>query len=217
MRTPFKFWKRLTGPALLALAAVLFTSDIASAQRRGGGGGRGWGGGTAVRVGPGGVGVRSGGVAVGVGYGGYGRYGYGGYGGYRGWYGPGFYGGGYYGGVPYTSGYYSAPEVITVPSSGVVAAGAASTPSSNDSAMLVTDVSAGPAREAGIQRGDVILSVDGKRTHNFDELRAALTSNQNPVNIDVYSPTTNQRANRSVNVNSGTIGVSVIEAPVALQ
>jgi hypothetical protein len=219
--------KRTAAILMLSLGALALVPDTASAQRRGGGGARvgvGPRGGVGVGVGGIGVGVGPrGGVAVGVGRGGYG---YGGYG-YRngGWYGRGFWPGvaigagvGALGGYGYGGGYSSSPIIITG-SSGVAPA-AATVPadtSNSDSAMLVTDVNEGGARVAGIQRGDVIISVDGRRTHNFDELHGALANGRNQAAIEFFNPNTSQRSTANVAVVNGTIGVSVVEVPVNFQ
>ncbi|MBI3823188.1 MAG: TIGR03000 domain-containing protein [Planctomycetes bacterium] len=82
--------KLFLAPAILSLACVLLTTDVAQAQRRGGGGGGGGGGrgrgSIGVYVGPGGVSVGSGGY-------------------YR----SGYYGSGYYSPYWYDS-YYSYPR-----------------------------------------------------------------------------------------------------------
>jgi len=225
-------WKSLAGLMLMAGAAVALTPDDASAQRGGRGGGRG---GVGVRAGGVGVGVGpGGGVSVGVGrgyggwYGGYGGgYGRGGYGYGRGGYGYGLGGigigiggiGGGYGGGYGSSGYSASPVVI--PSQGIVSASAAdvqpATSTSDDTAMVIADVSQGPARQAGLQRGDVIISVNGVRTRHFEDLRSALTAGPSPVAVEFFNQSTGQRSSANVMVNNGTIGVSVVETPVSFQ
>ena len=43
----------------------------------------------------------------------------------------------------------------------------------------------GPAGKAGIQRGDVILSVGGEKTNTVGELRAAITGHQVGDSVEV--------------------------------
>lgn len=208
--------KGALGAMLLAGAAVALIPDTASAQRRGGprGGGVAVGprGGVAVGIGP--VGVRvapNGAVGVGVGNYGYRPYGYGyrGYGYRGGWYGTPGYRAGYY-----SPAYYSAPVVIP---STTIAPAATTVPAQSDTGLAITDVHDGGARQAGLQRGDIILGVDGSRTQSFNDLRAALSAGRDTVAMDVFSPSTEKRSNVNVNVDNTTIGVSVIETPVSIQ
>ena len=43
----------------------------------------------------------------------------------------------------------------------------------------------GPAGKAGIQRGDVILSVGGEKTNTVGDLRAAITSHQVGDSVEI--------------------------------
>ena len=55
-----------------------------------------------------------------------------------------------------------------------------------DAGVYVQNVTLnGPAGKAGIQRGDVILSVGGEKTNTVGELRAAITSQQVGDSVEI--------------------------------
>ncbi len=233
---------RLSG-ALFAAGLLLATADTASAQygRRGGVnvggfniGGSGYSGSNGFGYG-GNRGFGSPGINIGVGnYGGYNS-------GYGNGYNRGY---GYNNGVNgynrgYSSNYYSTPGVTysqqyaspgvtysepyatpyVIPASGTTVAGstdvvptAAAEPAPN--ALQVTSVDAGGASKAGIQAGDVILKVDGRRTMSFDDLRTALGTGKDRVSVEVFNPSSGKRSTKDVTVADTRIGVSVVPTAV---
>lgn len=107
-------------------------------------------------------------------------------------------------GAMFASGYY-VPEVaaaIPVEARGV------------EYGLRITEVFEGPAKDANLRAGDVIVGVGNKRTQTFEELQLALLSN--PQTDIVFINPDNQMIERlPVKVEDGKIGVAVM--PIALQ
>lgn len=191
--------------------------------------------GVRVGVGPGPSGVRVGGPGptIAYGHGGYygqyhhypvyinnrgGFYGGGGIGIGLGY--PGFYGG-YVQPIVIRSGppviMQGAPLVVQAPSDSQSQALPESPPPGNtESALQITDVNPGPARDAGLQRGDVIFKADDKRIQTFDDFRSVLNTAKDKVTVTYWNPATSSIATKDVAVLDTKIGVAVVEVPVVL-
>jgi S1-C subfamily serine protease len=70
---------------------------------------------------------------------------------------------------------------------------------------------------AGLQKGDVILSVGGVRVRTYEAIRAVLGRMAEGATADVEFVTAGTRAvaRRAVAVRGGRIGVTVEEAPAS--
>jgi S1-C subfamily serine protease len=82
--------------------------------------------------------------------------------------------------------------------------------------LRIEAVADGPAKAAGLQKGDVILSVDGVRVRTYEAIRAVLgrVAEGATVDIEVVTAATGAAARRAVAVRGGRIGVTVEEIPV---
>lgn len=212
---------------ILAGAALLLTSLDASAQRRGRG-----------------VGVVTpfgsfGNVSPYYGGYGYNNYGYNGYNngwnngwnnntwGYNNGYGYNRFGQSYV--VPsqsssyyYTPGTtYATPQVVqgaysTTPSTTTtVTPASGTTTASGRMGLVITEIKDGPAKDAGLRRGDVILSVDGQRLQSFDELRTSLKgTDKKQVTVEFIDGSNGQTETKKVGVRDSKMGITVEEVPV---
>lgn len=178
------------------------------------------------------------GLSFSYGTGGYGNYGGFGYGSaYR----P-YYGGGYgYGG--FNNGFYSpglvVPQTYVIPRTYVVPqttyvvpqttyatpvvpvetvtpATPAEPATPSEMGLLITELKAqGTAKAAGLRQGDVILSVDGKRIQNFEELRVLLTAaGKKQANVEFIDGSNGQIEKKDVGVVDGKMGITIEEVPV---
>ena len=73
---------------------------------------------------------------------------------------------------------------------------------------------AGPGAAAGLQVGDVLLTVGGERVETLDALRDATAANA-PVDVLFINPATGQTEDVTVAPRSGLLGVTVDQVPVA--
>ena len=90
-------------------------------------------------------------------------------------------------------------------------------PEATTTALRITELTPrGPAARAGLQTGDVIVKVDGKRVTTPDELRQA-TAAAEKVSVLFYNPDDQKVDTREVAVAGGKLGLSVEAIPVALQ
>ncbi len=85
-----------------------------------------------------------------------------------------------------------------------------------DKALEVIKLVRGGAGRAGIQVGDVIVRVGGRRVSSQADLAAALRSAGDEVEVVVYSPDEGKADVRNVKVQDGKIGVGVREVGVTL-
>ena len=69
----------------------------------------------------------------------------------------------------------------------------------------------GPARDGGLRKGDVILSIDGKRTLTFDDVRAALAASPGKSSVEFVDEATGRVESRAIAVVGGRIGITVVE------
>lgn len=162
---------------------------------------------------------------LGVGGGGY-RPGY-----YGGGYGPSYgYGGGYgYGNTIYPAPYiaprtYVVPQTYYVPqaTSVVPAAPAAPAPvetaasAPSETGLLISELKpTGTAKAAGLRQGDVILSVDGKRIQNYEELRVLLTAaGKKQASVEFIDGSNGQLEKKDVGVVDGKMGITIEEVPL---
>ncbi len=83
-------------------------------------------------------------------------------------------------------------------------------------ALRVVDVAAGPAAKAGLQKGDVILRIDGLRVKSFDDLRTALKNSSGKSSVAYFRPSAGKRDVMEVAVEETRIGVSVEPVSVVL-
>jgi len=86
----------------------------------------------------------------------------------------------------------------------------------NTTALQITELGRGGAARAGLQVGDVILSVDDVRTTTFEELRVALSRSNGMSQFVFFNPDTQTLDNKQVAVANGLIGATVLEVPITL-
>jgi membrane-associated protease RseP (regulator of RpoE activity) len=82
--------------------------------------------------------------------------------------------------------------------------------------LLITELKAqGAAKAAGLRQGDVILSVDGKRIQNFEELRVLLTAaGKKQANVEFIDGSNGQIDKKDVGVVDGKMGITIEEVPL---
>lgn len=85
-----------------------------------------------------------------------------------------------------------------------------------DTGMVITQLAYGPALDAGLQQGDIIIRIDGARTQSFADLRALLVASKGISRFLVYRPSTGKIENRDVRVVGSLIGATVVETPIEL-
>jgi PDZ domain len=83
-----------------------------------------------------------------------------------------------------------------------------------ETALRITEMSRGTAARAGIQVGDVILSVDGKRTSVYSDLVAAVGGGRATVQVTYLNADENRVETKAVAVVDGKIGVVIEEVPI---
>ncbi len=176
----------------------------------------------------------------GVGFGGYPYSGFGGYPyGGSGFY-LSFGRGPYYG---YGSSYYAAPQVVQrplvlqpssgllltpsatpeltpdlAPSAPVAPNGPLPSPSATPSAtgetgLKVTEVYAGPAADAGVQVGDVLLAANGARLRVFEDLRQRVAAG-GVLDVQFFRPSTGKLESRRLTPVDNKVGLTVDEVAV---
>lgn len=101
-----------------------------------------------------------------------------------------------------------------MPGTVVQATGTAST--SGRMGLKITELASdGPAKDAGLDTGDVILSVDGKMTQNFDDLRSALkATDKKEVKVEFWDASAGKTDTKKVMVKDTKIGVTIEETMV---
>lgn len=85
-----------------------------------------------------------------------------------------------------------------------------------DTGMVITELAYGPALDAGLQQGDIIIRVDGARTRSFADLRALLVASNGVARFVSYRPSTGKIETRTVRVLNSLIGATVVETPIEL-
>ena len=136
----------------------------------------------------------------------------------------GFAGGGG-GGGGYDPGSFGGGDICPVPS-GIVPVEAqqlASPESStvtqaqgNTTALQITELVRGPAARAGLQKGDILLRVDGQRVRTVADLVATLSASRGTSTIQFVNSDDGKIESRDLSVIGGKIGVAVVEIPVQL-
>lgn len=133
----------------------------------------------------------------------------------------GFSGGGYGGGgfdPGYDAGAAACPAPL--PAQPVPAAEPApaspAPPAGNTTAIQIVEVGRGPAARAGLQKGDIILRVDGQRTKTTADLTALLAASTGKSTLQIVNSDDGKVETREVAVVGGKIGVAIVEIPVQL-
>lgn len=86
----------------------------------------------------------------------------------------------------------------------------------NTTALQITEIDRGPAARAGIQKGDVILMVDGKRTRTFDDIQEIMAGRTDTAVFTILNSDNGTVETRNVALANGRIGVALAEVPVNL-
>lgn len=90
-------------------------------------------------------------------------------------------------------------------------------PAATNTALRVTErVVNGPAARAGIDLGDLIVSVNGKRVRTVAELDAALAAAKGKASIVAFDPRANKTALREVQLEGGDLGAKAEPVSVDL-
>lgn len=90
----------------------------------------------------------------------------------------------------------------------------AATAATTSTAMKISSIEDGPARNAGLKADDIIVKVDGKRIRTFEELRSALTASNGKSIFVVFTPGAEGVRTVDVDVTDTKIGAGVVEVPV---
>ena len=83
-----------------------------------------------------------------------------------------------------------------------------------ETAMRVTDIDDGPAQRAGVQEGDIIVTVDGTRVRQGGDIRSVLQQSVGRVAFVFFRPSTGQTFTASVEAEDAKLGVSVEVAAI---
>jgi S1-C subfamily serine protease len=86
----------------------------------------------------------------------------------------------------------------------------------NTTALQITDLDPGPAVDAGMAKGDIIVKVNQQRVTSYEDLRAILSPISGQVEFLVFRPSDGSLTNRLVTPVETRIGVSVEKVPVDL-
>lgn len=107
------------------------------------------------------------------------------------------------------------PQTTVVPTTVTQASGTQPTTSGRTGLMITEVKDDSPAKDAGLRRGDVILSVDAQRTQNFDELRSVLkNTDKKQVSVEFIDGSNGKVETKKVSVKDAKFGVSIEETPV---
>ncbi len=83
-----------------------------------------------------------------------------------------------------------------------------------ETGLRITDIGTGTAFAAGLRKGDIIVSVDGRRTSTFADIRGVIAAAGGPVTVEYIDGATGEVNKKAVPVDAGKVGVIVVEAPV---
>lgn len=121
--------------------------------------------------------------------------------------------------IPYRPVVTLRPRVIYVPGPTVVPI-PIETPmalTGNTTAMQIQELAPrGPAARAGLQVGDIILKIDGRRTKTFEDVRAALIASRGKSEVIFFDPDENKTDALEVAVVNSQIGVAVDQIGITL-
>lgn len=120
-------------------------------------------------------------------------------------------GGGGGGGGDSGGGYDPGPAPAPTP---VAAAEPPPPATGTNTALQITDLDRGPAARAGMQKGDIILKVDGTRTRTFEDLQATLAASSGTSRVLFFNPEEGKLETKELPVANGRIGVAVVPVPV---
>jgi membrane-associated protease RseP (regulator of RpoE activity) len=122
--------------------------------------------------------------------------------------------------LPYPPVVISPPRIIYVPAPAPIISIPIETTrivTGNTTAMQITEMAPrGPAARAGLQIGDIILKIDGRRTRTFEDMRIALATSTGKSRVEFYDSDEKKIDVRDVFVIRTQIGVSVKEVPITL-
>ncbi len=122
--------------------------------------------------------------------------------------------------LPYPPVVISPPRIIYVPAPAPIISIPIETTrivTGNTTAMQITEMAPrGPAARAGLQVGDIILKIDGRRTKTFEDMRVALATSTGKSRFEYYDSDEKKIDVRDVFVVRTQIGVSVVEVPITL-
>lgn len=124
----------------------------------------------------------------------------------------GYASGGYYD-PGYSGGYAANPVVIPYMPAAPPAPAPSAVPATSETALRVTEVTPGPAAEAGLRVGDIIYAVNGSRVQTGDELRKAVGSAAE-VTVEFVKPQDGRTAAVTMAPRNGRVGITVEPIPV---
>jgi hypothetical protein len=121
--------------------------------------------------------------------------------------------------IPYRPVVTLQPPIIYVPGPTVVPI-PIETPmvlTGNTTAMRILELAPrGPAARAGLQVGDIILKIDGRRTRTFEDVRAALIASPGKSEVIFYDSDDNKTDAVEVTVVGRQIGMTVDQIRITL-
>jgi hypothetical protein len=80
--------------------------------------------------------------------------------------------------------------------------------------MAIRELNAGTARKQGMKVGDIIMSVNGTSTPDFDSLRSALVQGGSRAEVDFINVDNGELERITLNPSGGAIGASVEQVQV---